>query len=109
MGAIAHETGGLLIADGWIRFLGSGSPREGRERQIERDLPGWNRDRSQGFYLFADDVVGGFFALDGGASGGDHGEVFYWAPDHVEWENLDSDYSEFLAWAMSRPRSTTLR
>lgn len=30
LGAIAHETGGLLIDSGWLRVLGSGHPRPAR-------------------------------------------------------------------------------
>jgi hypothetical protein len=26
MGAVAYETGGVLVDDGWLRFLGSGHP-----------------------------------------------------------------------------------
>src|SRR5580704_12358683 len=65
MGAIAYETGGILIDGGWLRFLGSGHPR------ITRTLPGWNKARSIGYYLVADDAVGGFFAINGGAFGAD--------------------------------------
>ncbi len=60
LGAIVYETGGLLIDHGWLRILGSGHPR------LPRTLPGWNRGRTgssegnSGFYLVADDVVGGF-------------------------------------------------
>ena len=60
MGAIAYETGGVLIDGGWLRFLGSGHER------INRTLPDWNEGRSKGFYLVADDVVGGYFAINGG-------------------------------------------
>src|SRR4051794_1850209 len=63
MGAIAYETGGILIDHGWLRVLGSGSPR------VTRTLPAWNQGRGDGFYLVADDVVGGFFAINGGALG----------------------------------------
>lgn len=90
MGAIAHETGGLLIDDGWLRVLGSGHPR------LSRDLVEWNRGRADGFLLVADDAVGGFFALNGGALGQDRGAMYYWAPDSLAWESLDLGYSDFL-------------
>ncbi len=35
MGAIAYETGGILVDGGWLRFLGSGNPR------LTRTVPGW--------------------------------------------------------------------
>src|SRR5688572_3475954 len=82
MGAIVYETGGLLVDHGWVRILGSGHAR------LPRSLPGWNlgrtmdgSGRSPPFLLVADDAVGGFFAIDGGAFGGKPGAVSYYAPD----------------------------
>ncbi len=93
MGAIIYESGGLLIDDGWIRILGSGHPR------LQRSLPHWNQVcgvKPAEYVLFADDVLGGFFALNGGALGESHGKVYYHAPDTLAWENLNKSYSEFL-------------
>jgi hypothetical protein len=103
MGAIVYNTGGLLVDHGWLRFLGSGSPR------LTRSLPDWNRGRSLGkdynsrdFHLVADDVIGGFFALNGGAFAGPMGEVFYFAPDTLRWEHLTGmGYTEFLNWSFN--------
>src|SRR4051812_31746432 len=61
MGAVVYETGGILVDGGWLRILGSGHPRLGRT------LPAWNLGRGAGFYLVADDAIGGFFAINGGA------------------------------------------
>ena len=103
MGAIVYNTGGLLVDHGWLRFLGSGSPR------LSRTLPSWNQGRSsdahgnrRGFHLVADDVIGGFFALNGGAFAGPKTEVFYFAPDTLRWENLPGmGYTEFLNWSFN--------
>ncbi|HKW33164.1 MAG TPA: DUF2625 domain-containing protein [Candidatus Acidoferrum sp.] len=104
MGAIVYHTGGLLVDHGWLRFVGSGSPR------LTRTLPGWNRGRSSlsensdshDFNLVADDVVGGFFALNGGAFPGPKTEVFYFAPDTLRWEHLPGmGYAEFLNWSFN--------
>jgi len=92
MGAVAHDTGGMLIDHGWLRVLGSGHPR------LTRTLPGWNANRRHGFYLIADDVVGGFFALNGGALGNDLKNLYYFAPDTLRWEALNIGYSAFLEW-----------
>ncbi len=95
MGAIAYETGGILIDGGWLRFLGSGHPK------LPRTLPGWNEGRSSGFYLVADDAAGGFFAINGGAFGSDVKAMYYWAPDSLEWEPMKIGFTDFFVWALS--------
>ncbi|MGI8981307.1 MAG: DUF2625 domain-containing protein [Pirellulaceae bacterium] len=96
MGAIAHNAAGIFIDNGWLRVLGAGGhPR------FERSLPEWNKGRSNRFYLVADDVVGGFFAINGGALGEDPGNVYFYAPDSLRWEPCGFGYSQFLVWAMS--------
>ncbi len=97
MGAIIYMTGGILIDDGWIRILGSGSPK------LDRTLPDWNKGKSledfgdaASFLLIADDAIGGFFLLNNGELGTDFGNVFYFSPDNLEYEPLNLTYSEFL-------------
>jgi len=95
MGAIAYETGGILIDGGWLRILGSGHPK------LQRNIVEWNRGRSGGHLLVADDAIGGFFSINGGAFGDDRGSMYYWAPDTLRWESLGLGYSDFLWWALS--------
>ncbi|MCA9610653.1 MAG: DUF2625 family protein [Myxococcales bacterium] len=96
MGALAYETGGLLVDDGWVRVLGAGCAR------LPRTITRWNGiggpHRLPGAILVGDDALGGFFAIDGGRFGGAHGGVFYGAPDTLEWEALDMSYSAWLGW-----------
>lgn len=93
LGSIAYDTGGVIIDDGLIRILGSG------HENFNRNLSSWNRGKSNGFYLIADDVIGGFFAINGGALGDDLGNIYYFAPDSLDWEGFDVTYSEFINWA----------
>lgn len=72
LGAIVFHTGGLTIDHGWLRILGSGN------QEFPRDIMGWNQGKSDSneqdipeFLLVADDVLGGFFALNGGKFEGD--------------------------------------
>jgi hypothetical protein len=95
MGAIAYETGGILMNGGWLRFPGSGHPK------ITRTLPGWNEKRSNGYYLVADDAAGGFFAINGGAFGADVKNMYYWAPDSLEWEAMNIGFTDFFVWSLS--------
>jgi hypothetical protein len=97
MGAVVYMTGGLLIDNGWIRILGSGSEK------LNRTLPDWNKGKSfkefgdaPTFLLIADDAIGGFYLLNGGGLGKDLGKVYYFSPDDLEYEPLDITYTEFL-------------
>lgn len=102
MGAVVYETGGILADGGWLRILGSGSPL------LPRGLGSWNLGRTQTepgapapYYLIADDAAGGFFALNGGGLEGRPGNVFYFAPDTLAWEDCGFSYSDFLYWALN--------
>lgn len=95
LGALAYGTGGVLVDGGWLRMLGSGHP------QLTRNIGAWNAGRSNGFCLVADDAVGGFFAINGGALGDDRGAVHYLAPDTLTWESLGFSHSAFTQWAFT--------
>jgi hypothetical protein len=102
MGAIAYHSGGLLVDHGWIRILGSGHPK------LPRSLPTWNHGKTTeangepgGFYLVADDAIGGFFAIDGGALGDGRLHIHYFAPDSLRWDSLEQGYSAFLDFCLN--------
>jgi hypothetical protein len=95
MGALALETGGVLVDHGWVRVLGGGSSR------LPRSIPSWNgmaegRPRMPGALIVGDDVVGGVFAVNGGALDDAPGSVHYLAPDTLAWEPIAASYSEWL-------------
>jgi len=102
LGAITYETGGLLVDHGWVRVPGSGNPR------LTRSIARWNQGRSfrasgevPSFVLVADDVLGGFFAINGGAFDATPGHVCYLPPDTLEWEFLDRGHSDFIYWLLN--------
>lgn len=90
LGALAYETGGILLDHGWLRILGSGHPR------LPRSLHSWNLGRSDRMCLVADDAAGGFFAINGDKFGPDFRMMYYWAPDSLEWEPLHLGFSDLL-------------
>lgn len=98
MGSVIYETGGILIDNGWIRILGSGS------KKLDRSLMDWNKGKSYSilgsslsYLLVADDVLGGFFAINNGEFGKENtGKIFYFAPDNLQWQSLGLTYSEFI-------------
>lgn len=77
-------------------------------KKMERSLPGWNKlignDINSGqvppFLLVADDVIGGFFAIDHGTFG-NPSRVFYFSPDSLEWEDTEKGYTDFLLWCLN--------
>lgn len=50
--------------------------------------------------IVAYDIIGGFFAINGGAFEGNIGTVFYLPPDTLEWEDMSIRYTDFIAWAL---------
>ncbi len=95
MGALAYASGGLLVDGGWVRVLGGGHAR------VPRTLATWNRlersaPRLPDALLVGDDVLGGFFAVNGGGLPGEPGHVFYFGPDSLRWEVVAPSYSDWL-------------
>lgn len=97
LGAVIYNSGGIMIDNGWLRILGSGSER------LKRSVPEWNKGKTITEYgdkptylLVADDAVGGFFAINYGAFGEDLKHVFYLAPNSLQWEPLGLGYTEFI-------------
>jgi hypothetical protein len=97
LGAVIYNTGGIMVDNGWIRILGSGSAR------LNRTVPDWNKGKTiqeygdkADYLLVADDAVGGFFAINYGAFGTDLKNIYYLAPNSLNWEPLGAGYGEFI-------------
>jgi hypothetical protein len=97
MGAIVYCTGGILVDNGWIRILGSGSAK------MQRTLPDWNKGKGfkefgdpPAFILVADDAAGGYFAINYGNFGRDIDSMYYLSPDKLKWERLKINYEDFV-------------
>lgn len=107
MGAIIYETGGILIDNGWLRILGSGNEK------LDRGLNEWNKGKTfdnfgeqPSHFLIADDIIGGYFAVNAGGIGTEMGKVYYLPQDTLEWECLDIGYSDFLYWVLTGDLNT---
>ncbi|MEU4983261.1 DUF2625 domain-containing protein [Streptomyces sp. NPDC021969] len=108
LGAVVLHCGALLVDDGWVRVFGS--PVDGAMPGLARvnQFPGafdceWRPDAG---LVVAHDVLGGVFALNGGAPAsagrpGAPGEIVYFAPDSLRWEALGAGHSAWLAWLAS--------
>jgi uncharacterized protein DUF2625 len=101
MGALALETGGILVDHGWLRLLGSGHAR------LPDTLLTWNGLGEpamgallEGGFVVAVDVLGGVFALNGGGLGPEPG-IHYFAPDRLAWEALECSHLAWIGWALT--------
>lgn len=95
MGAVALHTGGIIADHGWVRLYGGGSgqlPSIAEASGLCGSQPG-----ATGALVIGHDVLGGQFAIDGGALGVEPGEVCYFGPDTLTWDGLGGGYSAFLA------------
>ena len=97
LGAVIYNSGGIMVDHGWLRILGAGSAR------LNRSVSEWNKGKTiqeygdkPAYLLVADDAVGGFFAINYGAFGQDLKNVYYLAPNSLNWEPLGLGYTEFI-------------
>jgi hypothetical protein len=101
LGAMAFDTGGIIVDGGWLRLYGGGSD------VMPRDLASWNgigeglQQRMPRAMVIAEDVLGGFFAIDGGGLGFQAGTVAYLSPDRWEWEDLGMSHTRWVQWAIT--------
>ncbi|MEK6494503.1 DUF2625 family protein [Myroides odoratimimus] len=96
LGAIVYETGGLLIDNGWIRVLGGGTETLPSSYQWNKGKTIDQNNQSNGYYIVALDVLGGYFCINSGGLGEDIGKVYYFAPDTLDFESLDISYSDLI-------------
>lgn len=101
LGAMIYETGGVLIDYGWLRLLGSGNEK------LPRGVFEWNFGKTfeasgeqPPYLLVADDILGGYFAINAGGLGDKIGQIYYYHPKKAEWQCQNLSYSEFLGWAL---------
>ncbi|MEU0545578.1 DUF2625 family protein [Nocardia sp. NPDC005978] len=98
LGALALNTGGILVDYGWLRILGGGSaelPDLATSNGVRR--PG---ELPTDALIVAVDVLGGRFAVNGGELPGEPGEVCYFGPDTLAWNPIGFGHSAFVHWAL---------
>ncbi|WP_460761420.1 DUF2625 family protein [Nocardiopsis oceani] len=104
LGAVALETGGILVDDGWLRVHGGGCADLAGLDQVN-GLTGEVEEAPPARLIVAHDVLGGVFGVNGPAAEelgypGEPGEVAYFAPDRLEWEPLGTGYAGWLEWLL---------
>lgn len=51
--------------------------------------------------VVAVDIWGGLFAIGNGDFPGNENSIWYFAPDRLQWEDLDVNYTQFFSWVCS--------
>jgi hypothetical protein len=111
LGAIALNSGGMLVHGGWLRIFGgsrsggsSGLPSIAEVNQFPAVYdPSWV---PEGGLVLAHDIFGGVFALNGVdpvAAGrpGESGEITYFCPVKLSWEAMGMGHADWLGWLVS--------
>jgi Protein of unknown function DUF2625 len=98
LGALARRASALVVDD-WLLVLGAGGHGYPGLREFNK-----GPDALNGALLVGVDVMGGGFAINGGALGcGEPGEVCYLGPDALEWMGCGFGHAAFVEWALSGP------
>jgi hypothetical protein len=110
LGALALNSGGLVLDDGWVRVFGGGSDASGglpSLAQVNRFPaafdPAWHPAKG---LVVGQDALGGVFALNGHDPAaadrpGVPGQMIYFAPDTLTWEAMDMGHSAWVSWLLS--------
>ncbi len=96
---IIYNTAGITI-NKTIRLLGQGNNEVVsilNVNAIENGVP----TTIKGRLIVATDIFGGMYAMNVVEIDGAIGEIFYFAPDTLNWEPLKMKYSQFLMWTVN--------
>lgn len=99
LATIIYGTAGLTI-NKCIRILGQGNTELQSICEINDIIDGVPT-KIKGFLIVATDIFGGIYAMNVEEIDGSIGQIFYFAPDTLEWDPLDMKYSQFLYWAVN--------
>lgn len=99
LGATAFHTGGLLVDSGWLRVLGCGHAEcTWSITEATRHAGFWQDFAPPQGLIVAVDVLGGLFAINGGCVVDvPLGNVCYFGPDTLRWDDTSDGHSAWLA------------
>lgn len=98
LGALALETGGMLIDHGWLRVLGGGEPPLNLAAANGLNQPAGKPPPQ---LLVAYDILGGKYAINGDGLPRSDGQICYFAPDELAWIGMEMGHAEFILWTLT--------
>ncbi len=93
--SVVTNSNGIII-NNWIRLWGQNS-------NDNHGVGYYNalfQNDIEGLFLVGSDVLGGLFAINLNKFNEGNNLIWYFAPDTLDWECMDMQYNEFLAWSM---------
>ena len=99
LGTIILHTAGIRV-DNWIRIIGQNCDEHNGIFQYNSANNSSENEIMQGMFIVAQDIVGGVFAINVSKFSEGIKMIWYFAPDTLEWECLDMNYAQFLAWTI---------
>lgn len=102
LGTIIDQTGGIVVADGFVKHLG-GDNATGDSLARVNGLDGASGSAvpsTLGALVVAVDAFGGLFALPSQAMDSSQATVRYLPYDSMVWEDLRIGHGDFVAWTM---------
>ena len=99
LAAVISCFSGLTIGK-LIRILGQGNSESQSICEINNVVNGIP-NTIRGTLIAATDIFGGMYAMNVEAFDAPAGQIFYFAPDTLDWEPLGMKYSQFLYWALN--------
>lgn len=89
----------VVIVDNYLRVYANGNNEDSHNiYSYNLHLEKYFGDKK---LIIADDIWGGLYAINNGGFNGKQGNIWYFAPDTLEWDDLEISYSEFIAWISS--------
>lgn len=92
-GLLILQCGGVVV-NGVVRLLGSNRDESFRDINLFNIKFGSGR----GYVILGDDIFGGVFAVNTGLFPEFVGNIMYFAPDTLDWEDTELRLSGFFAW-----------
>lgn len=83
--------------DNWLILLGNDT-EDVKGIEYYNNINNIKHILSDNWRIVAYDVVGGIFALEVDDKDKINNSIWYFAPDTLEWESLEMNYAQFVAW-----------
>lgn len=94
LGSVVYNVKSIYI-DKWVIILGQNDKTGIMNFNLIDDIC------KNGMFIVAADVVGGIFAININRYAEGKNNIWYFAPDTLEWEDMKISYAEYISWLIN--------